>query len=82
MGLSNQNTFILVIVIILIVVVFIGHKLSINVDGFESNEEASKEKNSGLYNYFYMRVMNPYTFPMLKFFTNDTQKPLEPNQNF
>lgn len=78
---SNQYIFILVILIILVVVSCASYYDNKQIDGFDSNL-LQNENNSGLYNYFYMRVMNPYSLPMLKFFTNDTQKPLEPNQNF
>lgn len=78
---SNQYIFMLVILIVLIILNMIKFDdLSKNVDGF--GDGVSSENNSGLYNYFHMRVMNPYSLPLYKFFTNDTQKPMDSNKYF
>lgn len=83
---SNQNTFIFGLILVLVAIVLFGQsctKKSIIADEFTSvSKTDSEESNSGLYNYFYMRYMNPYPLPLIKFFSNDTQKQLEPNQNY
>ena len=78
---QNQNIFILLLILILIFIAsnFFSCRINIkkNLDGFGNYNE--NEQNSGVYNYFFMKVVNPYPFPMLKFFTNDIQKPLNSN---
>lgn len=42
------------------------------VENFNIKQEVNPN-NSGIYNYFYTQVLNPYEYPMNPFFSNDTQ---------
>ena len=55
----NQPIFIIILIAILIV--FYIWRINENF----------QNQNTGIYNYFYEQVMNPYPYPMNKFFNND-----------
>jgi len=64
-----MNKIIFLIILLVILIIFYIFKLNEN---FEIQEE-----NSGVFNYFYGKIMNPYRYPMLKFFNNDIQQPID-----
>jgi hypothetical protein len=68
----EQFTFITIIVVILVLLKI-----------FQPNEKfESDNKHAGIYNHFYQQVLNPYEYPMIPFFSNDSQelpKPSPPN---
>lgn len=77
-NIMDKFIFIIVLVVILLIIKFLKYG-----ENFDTQSPSGyQDDNSGIYNYFYMRIMNPYSLPMRKFFQNDTQKPLPPNQNY
>lgn len=70
----NQFIFIIIMIVILILL-----KFYYTNEKFESSEQTqnqiSQNGNTGIYNYFYQKVLNPYQYPMTPFFSNDSQEP-------
>lgn len=79
----EQFTFITIIVVILVLL-----KIFFPNENFESSEQIQNRnqeqihqsnKNAGIYNHFYQQVLNPYEYPMIPLFSNDSQKIPQPN---
>ncbi len=68
-----MDQFIFIIMLLVILVVIKTFRFSENFMNQDQNQ------SGGIYNYFHMQVMNPYEYPMTKFFSNDSQEP--PKQN-
>jgi len=75
----DKFVFIIVLVVILIVINLFnfGENFESQNSHSNSNTDQNTDQNTGVYNYFYGKPMNPYEYPMSKFFNNDTVKPLE-----
>ena len=53
-----------IVIIVLLIISFLFKK-----ENFNSEQ---KNNSGGIYNYFYKEVLNPYKYPMTKFFSNDS----------
>lgn len=75
-----MNQFIFIIIIIVILILFKFHHLneSFNILNHNQNQLA-QNTHAGIYNYFFLQVLNPYKYPMTPFFSNDSQEPPKPS---
>lgn len=65
-----MNNFIIVLIIILVIFYLFIQKENFDSD---NNIDTNQDKSGKLYNYFYQKFMNPYEFPLIKFFSNDIE---------
>lgn len=54
-----------IVIIVLLIISFLFKKENFN-------SEQKNNNSGGIYNYFYKEVLNPYKYPMTKFFSNDS----------
>jgi hypothetical protein len=72
-----------IIILLLVLICFYVFLPRLN-EGFKNqnpnpNQPVSTTgETDGIYNYFFGQVLNPYPYPMTKFFSNDTQKMPDP----
>lgn len=79
-----MNQFVFIIIILVILALFKLYRLDEKFESVNSNSNPSQQENkdTGIYNYFYQQVTNPYQYPMTPFFSNDSQESPKPSPNY
>lgn len=62
----------IIFILFLLVILFIFNYWGF-IENFNIKQESNNMGNTGIYNYFYDQVLNPYEYPMTPFFSNDAQ---------
>ena len=87
-----MNQFVFIIIMLVIFALFKLYRLDEKFESVNSNSNSNsnsnlnssqqENKDTGIYNYFYQQVTNPYQYPMTPFFSNDSQEPPKPSPNY
>ena len=77
----NQLIFIIIIFVVLVLfkMYHLNEKFESDNTSVYQNQSQQDNKDTGIYNYFYQQVLNPYKYQMTPFFSNDTQKLPKPS---